>query len=101
LGLTGSRVVAVNRAIAIANCRGAFVGLTALATAAEGGGLETFQAYWAAKAELEARLELAEADDSYARAIGLEVDPAVRTFLTERRQAARVIEVKNRPSTPT
>ena len=89
LPLTGSRVVAVNRAVAIAHCRGASEGLEALSHAAEGGGLETFQAYWAAKAELEARLGLTEANESYARAIGLEVDPAVRGFLLERQAAAR------------
>jgi len=89
LVLTGSRVVAVNRAVAIAHCSGAAAGLAALEEAARGGGLETFQAYWAAKAELQARLGYAEAATSYERAIGLETDPAAQAFLWRRRAAAR------------
>ena len=86
LMLTGSRVVAVNRAVAIAECRGAEEGLRALDWVRED--LGSFQPYWAARAELEARLGLPQAAASYTRAIGLEVDPAVRAFLIERQEAA-------------
>jgi RNA polymerase sigma-70 factor (ECF subfamily) len=89
LALTGSRVVAVNRAVAVAGRHGPLEGLRALVQAGEGGGLETFQAYWAAKAAFEAQLGINEADVSYARAIGLETDPTVRAFLSERRAEAR------------
>jgi RNA polymerase sigma-70 factor (ECF subfamily) len=41
--------------------------------------------YWAARAELLSRLgRFAEAVDDYSRAIGLAIDPAVRTFLQDR-----------------
>ena len=89
LALTGSRVVAVNRAVAIAHTRGAAAGLAALDEAARAGGLETFQAYWAAKADLQAQLGDARAATSYERAIGLETDPAVQAFLWERAAAVR------------
>ncbi len=86
--LTGSRVVAVNRAVAVANARGAGAGLALIEEAGAGGGLETFQSYWAAKADLLARAGEAEgAKTSYRRAIGLESDPAVRAFLLARLEA--------------
>ena len=87
--LTGSRVVAVNRAVALANAGDAEAGLAALEEAGRRGGLETFQADWAAKADLQARLGDLRAVASYERAIGLETDPAVRAFLWERAAAAR------------
>ena len=87
LTLTGSAVVAVNRAVAIAEARGATEGLAALDAIDAGGALAEFQAYWAARADLEARSGRAAAKDSYARAIGLETDPAVRAFLLERLRA--------------
>jgi RNA polymerase sigma-70 factor (ECF subfamily) len=91
--LTGSRVVAVNRAAAIANARDASAGLAALEEAGQSGGLETFQAYWAAKADLQARLSDASAIASYERAMGLETDPAVRRFLSQRAAAAKARKV--------
>jgi RNA polymerase sigma-70 factor (ECF subfamily) len=91
LVLTGSRVVAVNRAVAVAHVNGAAAGLAALEDAGRDGGLETFQAYWAAKAELQTRLGDAEATTSYERAIGLETDPAVQAFLWRRREEARTV----------
>jgi RNA polymerase sigma-70 factor (ECF subfamily) len=88
--LTGSPVVAVNRAVALAEARGAAAGLDALARVADEKRLADYQPYWAARAELLARTgELAEADAAYERAIGLEADPAVRRFLTRRRAALR------------
>ncbi len=86
--LTGSRVVAVNRAVAVANARGAAAGLALIAEAAAGGGLETFQSYWAARADLLARDGQADlAKESYRMAIGLEIDPAARAFLLARLDA--------------
>jgi RNA polymerase sigma-70 factor (ECF subfamily) len=87
LALTGSAVVAVNRAVAISRARGTQAGLTALREIESHAALAEFQAYWAARADLEASAGLVEARDSYERAIGLESNPAVRAFLQARLQA--------------
>jgi RNA polymerase sigma-70 factor (ECF subfamily) len=88
LGLTGSPVVAINRAVAIAENRGAAAGLAALDAVADDARLADYQPYWAARAGLLARAgDTAGADLAYQRAIGLEADPAVRRFL-QRQQAA-------------
>jgi RNA polymerase sigma-70 factor (ECF subfamily) len=85
LALTGSPVVAVNRAVAVANARGAAAGLELLEEAAAGGALAAYQSYWAARAELCARVgDKTQAADAYRRAIGLEFDPATRDFLLGR-----------------
>jgi RNA polymerase sigma-70 factor (ECF subfamily) len=85
--LTGSPVVAINRAVAIAETRGAAAGLAALDAIAPDPRLADYQPYWAARAGLLARTEaLADADHAYQRAIGLEADPAVRRFLQQRRE---------------
>jgi RNA polymerase sigma-70 factor (ECF subfamily) len=48
--------------------------------------LETYQPWWAARADLLARNgDRSGALDAYDRAIGLERDPAVRRFLQKRR----------------
>ena len=72
--LTGSPVVAVNRAVAVANAHGAAAGLRLLESAGAAGRLDGYQSYWAAKADLQARVGDAGAADSYRRAIGLESD---------------------------
>jgi RNA polymerase sigma-70 factor (ECF subfamily) len=83
--LTGSRVVAVNRTIAVANARGAAAGLRLLGEAEAEGSLEGYQSYWAAKADLQARSgDSRAAVASYNMAIGLETDAATRAFLLER-----------------
>jgi len=88
LGLGGSPVVAVNRALAIAEMDGAGAGLAAMPDRAADGRLGEYQPYWAARAELLARTGAhAHARGAYEFAIGLERDPAVRRFLL-RRQAA-------------
>src|SRR5262245_20651264 len=80
--MTGSPVVALNRAIAIAELRGPAAGLAALDALAEDARLSDYQPYWAARADLLARTgEREAADAAYVRAIGLEVDSAVRRFL--------------------
>ena len=85
--LTGSPVVAVNRALAIAESHGASAALDALQEVAADARLTEYQPYWAARVELLARTgEHDEARRAYEIAIGLERDPAVRRFL-QRRQA--------------
>ncbi len=91
LALTGSPVVAVNRAVAISRARGVEAGLTALDAVAADASLAEFQAYWAARADLEALAGLASARASYARAIGLESDPAVRDFLVGKLHAFEAV----------
>jgi predicted RNA polymerase sigma factor len=88
LALTGSPVVAINRAIAMAELRGAAAGLAALQEAAADKRLGEYQPYWAARADLLARGGAAhEARNAYDIAIGLERDPAVRRFLQRRKDA--------------
>ena len=88
--LTGSPVVWINRAVAVAETRGAVAGLAALDEIADDARLADYQPYWAARAGLLARSgDVAAADAAYQRAIGLEADPAVRRFLQRRRDALR------------
>jgi RNA polymerase sigma-70 factor (ECF subfamily) len=87
--LTGSPVVAINRAVAMAQTRGPAAGLAALDALAGDARLAQYQPYWAARAGLLARAgDKAAADAAYERAIGLEADPAVRRFLQKRRGEA-------------
>ncbi len=86
--LSGSPVVAINRALAIAETHGAEAGLEAMPDVARDTRLSEYQPYWAARAELLARSGAhEEARRAYEMAIGLERDPAVRRFL-QRREAA-------------
>jgi RNA polymerase sigma-70 factor (ECF subfamily) len=83
-------VVAINRAVAIAETRGPAAGLAELDTLADDARLAEYQPYWAARAGLLARAgEIDAADAAYQMAIGLESDPAVRRFLQGRRAALR------------
>jgi RNA polymerase sigma-70 factor (ECF subfamily) len=82
LELTGSVVVAINRAVALAELHDAERGLVALDALQEDARLAQYQPYWAARAALLARSgKRAAAAQAYQRAIGLESDPAVRAFL--------------------
>ena len=88
LQMTGSPVVAVNRAAAIAEAEAPAAGLAALDQVAADPRIAEYQPYWAARAALLARLgDRERADQAYQLAIGLEPDPALRDFL-ERRRAA-------------
>jgi RNA polymerase sigma-70 factor (ECF subfamily) len=88
LALTGSPVVAINRAVALAELHGPAIGLEALEEVAVDARIAEYQPYWAARADLLARSGAhAEARHSYAIAIGLERDPAVGRFLQERQSA--------------
>jgi RNA polymerase sigma-70 factor (ECF subfamily) len=90
--MTDSPVVAINRAIAVAETRGPAAGLAALDAVADDGRLAEYQPYWAARAGLLARTAAVDAaDQAYQRAIGLEADPAVRRFLQQRRAQLRVL----------
>ncbi len=93
MALTGSPVVAINRAIAAAETRGPAAGLRALDAVAQDARLAEYQPYWAARAELLARSGDGDAAaEAYQRAIGLEADPAVRHFLQQRREALRGLD---------
>jgi len=84
LALSESPVVAINRAIAIAEARGPAQGLQALDALAGDARLTEYQPYWAARAGLLASTgDVAAAGLAYERAIGLESDPAVRRFLLQ------------------
>ena len=86
--LVGSPVVAINRALALAETRGPGPALEALGAVAGDARLAQYQPYWAARAELLARSGAhGDARLAYELAIGLERDPAVRRFL-QRRPAA-------------
>jgi RNA polymerase sigma-70 factor (ECF subfamily) len=83
--LTGSPVVALNRALAIAETHGAAAALEAMPSLTADARLAEYQPYWAARAELLAKTGAhAEARHAYEIAIGLERDPAVRRFLQHR-----------------
>jgi RNA polymerase sigma-70 factor (ECF subfamily) len=86
--LTGSPVVAINRAVAMAETAGATAGLRQLDGLADDPRLASYQPYWAARAGLlAASMMTAEAKVAYNRAIELEPDPAVRHFLSRRLHA--------------
>jgi RNA polymerase sigma-70 factor (ECF subfamily) len=80
--LTGSPVVTINRAVAVAETSGPDTGLALLDTVADDPRVAQYQPFWAARAGLLARAgQSGPAADAYRRAIGLEPDPVVRAFL--------------------
>lgn len=86
--LCRSPVVAINRALAIAETHGAAAGLQVLEEVAADQRLAEYQPYWAARAQLLAKTGAIDlACQAYERAIGLERDAAVRRFLERRRSA--------------
>ena len=86
--ITGSPVVAINHAVAVAQTRGAAAGLELLDRLKDDVRLAEYQPYWAARADLLARAgDRDAADHAFQRAIGLERDPSVSTFLQRRREA--------------
>jgi RNA polymerase sigma-70 factor (ECF subfamily) len=85
LALTGSPVVAVNRAVALAETRGPGAALDALDLAAADGRLAGYQPYWAARGALLTRAGRGgEARKALSLALGLADDPALRTYLRAR-----------------
>jgi predicted RNA polymerase sigma factor len=96
LALTSSPVVAINRALAIAELRSPRAALHAMPSLAKNTRLAEYQPYWAARAELLARSGSNEkARRAYAMAIGLERDPAVRRFLQLRQSALKEASKSN------
>ena len=88
LAFSPTPVVAINRALAIAERDDAASGLAALEEVAADTRLTEYQPWWAARAELLARTGSPEqARHAYDIAIGLERDESVRRFLDRRRTA--------------
>jgi len=86
--LRPNAVVALNRAIAVAELHGPAAGLSALATL-DTAVLEDYQPYHAARADLLARAGRGDAAvDAYDRAIELTANPTERHFLERQRAAA-------------
>jgi len=86
--LAESPVVAINRAVAIAEVHGPTAGLDAMPSIEADSRLAEYQPYWAARAELLSRTgSFDQARHAYEIAIGLERDDAVRRFLEQRRSA--------------
>jgi predicted RNA polymerase sigma factor len=80
--ISNSPVVALNRALALAEVAGADVALEALNALAADVRLEDYQPYWAARADLlRQTMSFGQASQAYEMAIGLERDPALRRFL--------------------
>jgi RNA polymerase sigma factor (sigma-70 family) len=80
--LTSSPVALINRALAVAELEGPRAGLAALETAGVDQRVESYQPYWAARANLLGRTGSPDAArHAYQLAIGLESEPAVREYL--------------------
>jgi RNA polymerase sigma-70 factor (ECF subfamily) len=85
LALTGSPVVALNRAVALAETDGPDAALAALDPLATDERLAGYQPYWAARGALLAQAgRTVEAREALTRALGLADDPAVRGYLRAR-----------------
>ncbi len=83
--ISSSPVVAINRALAIAETDGPRAGLDAMPRPKDDSRLNQYQPFWAARAELLSRIGACnKAREAYDIAIGLERDPAVRNFLQQR-----------------
>jgi predicted RNA polymerase sigma factor len=86
--LIDSPVIAINRALALAELKSPAAALEAIKRLEGDARLTEYQPYWAARAELLARTGAPdEARQAYEIAIGLERDPAVRRFLQDRLSA--------------
>jgi len=84
--LSPSPVIAINRALALAEVEGPAAALAAMPDPAKDPRINNYQPYWAARADLLARTgDGAVASAAYDQAIGLERDPAVRRFLQKRK----------------
>lgn len=82
--LTGSPVAEINRAMALAEVEGADAGLQALDAVRGDRRVDGYQPYWAVRANLLARAgQFRAARHAYEIAIGLEPDPAVRSYLRQ------------------
>jgi RNA polymerase sigma-70 factor, ECF subfamily len=80
--LTSSPVARINRALALAELQGPDAGLAELDAAGADRRVDSYQPYWAARANLLGRTGSYDAArHAYQLAIGLENDPAVREYL--------------------
>lgn len=85
LALTHSPVVALNRAVALAEVEGPAAGLAALDTLASDPRMQSYQPYWAARGHLLTASERKpEARNALTVALGLSTDNAVRSYLQHR-----------------
>jgi RNA polymerase sigma-70 factor, ECF subfamily len=85
--MTGSPVVGLNRAVALAAFRGPVAGLEALELFGNDARMVHYQPYWAARADMLGRSgETEAARVAFERAIGLTIDPAVRAYLASRQE---------------
>lgn len=101
LARTGSVVVAINRAVALARAQSPQAGLAALNLLLNDDRLAEYQPYWAARAALLAQTgDAAGAAHAYQRAIGLESDPALRRHLQEQLQQEQLNSPADRPAWP-
>jgi predicted RNA polymerase sigma factor len=83
--MTQSPVVAVNRAVAVAEAEGPERGLEMMPSLSANPVLSEYQPYWAARAELLTRCQkIEDAEEAYQRAKGLTCDPSARDFLDKR-----------------
>jgi len=90
LALTGSPVVALNRAAALAETQGAVAALQSIATLADDRRVADYQPYWAALGHLLVEAgRLDEAHEALTVAIGLTTDPPVRLWLQRQRDLLR------------
>jgi predicted RNA polymerase sigma factor len=88
--LVASPVVAINRALAIAELHGPSAALDSMQSIATDPRIAEYQPYWAARAELLAKAGAHdEARQAYEIAIGLERDPSVRRFLQQRQSVLK------------
>ncbi|MDC9825553.1 sigma factor [Devosia sp. ZB163] len=88
LALSASPVVALNRAMALAEVEGPAAALAATDPLAADKRMRTYQPYWAARAHLLAETNhRGEAREALTLAIGLATDAAVRQYLHERLDA--------------
>jgi RNA polymerase sigma-70 factor (ECF subfamily) len=93
LKLTGSPVVTLNRAVAVAETDGPEAALAALAPLAADRRMLGYQPYWAALGHLNARAQHpAEAAEAFTVAIGLTTDEAVRSYLEAQRASLRPVK---------
>jgi RNA polymerase sigma-70 factor (ECF subfamily) len=89
--LTGSPVVTLNRAVAIAETEGIGTALELLDRIGSDKRMAQYQPYWAARGHLLARAgKRAEAREAFILAIGLATDNAVRHYLRE--QVAKLVD---------
>jgi predicted RNA polymerase sigma factor len=99
--INDSPVIAINRALAVAEVRGVDAALAAMPDVATDARLADYQPYWATRAELLARSGARrDAGHAYDIAIGLEHDDAVRRFLQERKAMSRPSRPATNPVRP-